>query len=137
MASSAWKYSLATDSAVTGGFGGISGDLGASGDRGDRTVAELARRIGAAPFAGRRTFSEAFRSRVGVPEREGVRWAEGGLSGVRVVVVTAWGVLGDRGRAAGGSRGEPGGLAGDEAEMDICLRAWTRSGSAPPAVRLA
>lgn len=111
-----------------GGAGG-SGDILRRGDLrladdGDLRLMELARRGGATPLAEWRELSDAFRSRVGVAEREGVPFGEGWpFKGLR---------RGQPGRGELGfstvelnRRGED--LVGDEVERESCFRDWARS----------
>lgn len=137
-ASSAWKYSLATNSAVGAGFAGIfsGGDTLLNGDLGDKTLTELARRGGATPLAEWREFSEAFLSRVGVAEREGEPFVEAPLRGLRIglrIELPGRVVLGDLetvglkcpGASGLGERGFAG--DGDEVEIESCLSDCARS----------
>jgi len=102
-------------------------------------LAELERRGGATPFAEWSEFRDAFRSKVGVPERDGVPLANEPLRGLRIEL-PGRGVLGDlvdclTAPGAGG-RGDRGVLAGEDVERDSLFRDWARSLSSggPPAL---
>lgn len=120
------------------GLRGISsGELLPSGDRGERRLAELARRDGAAPLKECNEFSEAFRRSVGVPERDGVvPLAEAPLRGFRIEL-PGRGVLGDlvteglKGPAVSGLE-ERGDFAGEAVDMASWFKDCTRSPSATP-----
>lgn len=83
---------------------------------------ELERRGGATPLAECRELSDAFRSKVGVPEREGVTFGEGWpFKGLR----RAWLGRGEvRFSVELRRRGD---LAGDEVERERCFKDWARS----------
>lgn len=117
-ASSALKCSFATDSAVRAGLGGISGEGSRRGDLGDKRFTELARR-GATPFAECKELRDAFRSKVGVAEREGVRFEGAPFRGLRMELAGR-GVLGDL---------TVGGL--NEAEVDGRGERWAFDGEEP------
>lgn len=136
--SSALKYAFAMEAAVTAGSSSISGVMLPSGDRsaeGDMRFAELARRGGATPLAECREFKDAFRSRVGVAERESrpfdPRLPFKGLRGAPRLLAT----LGDRlmvGLAAEAGLGEErGDLTGEGLpDKESCLRVCDKSVSA-------
>jgi hypothetical protein len=98
-------------------------------------LAELERRGGATPLLAEWSeFRDAFRSRVGVPERDGVPIAVEPLRGLRIEL-PGRGVLGDlivclREPEARG-RGERGDLAGEDVdvEIDSWFRDWAKSPS--------
>jgi hypothetical protein len=134
VSSSVLKWALATEWGVGIGSAGGSGEMLLRGDLpvlgllGDRMLAELARRDGATPaFAECSEFMEAFRSRVGVADRDGgAMEAEELRSGLRMAL-PGRGVLGERSAAGGrglapAGREERGDLAGEEVEVVMVRR---------------
>jgi hypothetical protein len=108
VSSSVLKWALATEWGVGIGSAGSSGEMLLRGDLpvlgllGDRMLAELARRDGATPpLAECSEFMEAFRSRVGVADRDGGAMETEELrSGLRMALLGR-GVLGERSATGG------------------------------------
>lgn len=130
-ASSFLKYEAATVLAVCTGRAGAggSGDMLRRGDfrladDGDMRLIELERRGGATPLAECRELSDAFRSSVGVAEREGGPFGEGWpFKGLRRAQLGR-GELGFS-TVELNRRGEA--LVGDAVERESCFRDWARS----------